>query len=41
MEDKYTKIFVWIITAVTVIIGMKWTGSAWCLWGLFIPTMIE
>ena len=33
MEDKYTKILAWIITTVAVIIGMKWTGSAWCLWG--------
>ena len=41
MEDKYTKILVWIITTVAVIIGMKWTGSAWCLWALFIPAMIE
>lgn len=41
MEDKYTKIFVWIITTVAVIIGMKWTGSAWRLWALFVPAMIE
>lgn len=26
---------------IAVIIGMKWTGSAWCLWALFIPAMIE
>jgi hypothetical protein len=41
MEDKYTKTLAWIITTVAVIIAMKWTGSAWCLWELFIPAMIE
>ena len=41
MEDKYTKILAWIITTVAVIIGIKWTGSEWFLWALFIPAMIE
>lgn len=41
MDDKYTKTLAWIITTVAVIIAMKWTGSAWCLWALFIPAMIE
>lgn len=41
MDSKYTKALAWIITAVVVIIAMKWTGSAWCLWALLIPAIIE
>lgn len=30
----------WIATAAAVIAGIYLTGSAWCLWALFIPAMI-
>lgn len=30
----------WISTAAAVITGIYLTGSAWCLWALFIPAMI-
>ena len=43
-EDKYTmyvvkKICIWMITAITILIAMKWTGSAWCLVALVLPAM--
>lgn len=31
----------WIATAAAVIAGIYLTGSAWCLWALFIPAMIR
>lgn len=31
----------WISTAAAVIFGMKYTGSAWCLWALCLPAMIK
>ncbi len=45
-EDKYTmyavkKICIWMITAITILIAMKWTGSAWCLWAFGIPAILE
>lgn len=45
-EDKYTmyavkKICIWMITAITILIAMKWTGSAWCLWAFVIPAILE
>lgn len=27
----------WVATAAAVIAGIYLTGSAWCLWALFIP----
>ena len=35
------KICIWMIMAITILIAMKWTGSAWCLWGLFIPASVQ
>ena len=45
-EDKYTmyavkKICIWMIMAITILIAMKWTGSAWCLWAFCIPAISE
>jgi len=45
-EDKYTmyavkKICIWMIMAITILIAMKWTGSAWCLWAFCIPAILE
>ena len=41
-EDKIYPVWVAAICVIlAVIIAMKWTGSAWCLWALFIPAMIE
>ena len=31
----------WISTSAAVIAGVYLTGSAWCLWALFIPAMIR
>ena len=31
----------WISTAVAVIAGVCFTGSAWCLWALLIPALIS
>lgn len=31
----------WISTAASVIAGIYLTGSAWCLWALFIPLGIS
>lgn len=31
----------WISTSAAVIAGIYLTGSAWCLWALFIPAMIR
>lgn len=31
----------WISTAAAVIAGICLTGSAWCLWALFIPLGIS
>lgn len=31
----------WIATSAAVIAGIYLTGSAWCLWALFIPAMIR
>ena len=27
--------------AITILIAMKWTGSAWCLWAFCIPAILE
>lgn len=35
------KICIWMITATTILIAMKWTGSAWCLWAFLIPALLE
>lgn len=45
-EDRYIicavkQICVWMITATTILIAMKWTGSAWCLWAFCIPAILE
>lgn len=26
---------------ITILIAMKWTGSAWCLWAFCIPAILE
>lgn len=31
----------WISTSAAVIAGIDLTGSAWCLWALFIPALIR
>lgn len=31
----------WIATAVAVIYGIKYTGSAWCLWAFVLPVNIR
>ena len=31
----------WIATVAAVIVGIYLTGSAWCLWALFIPLGIS
>lgn len=30
----------WIATAIAVIYGIKYTGSAWCLWAFILPVNI-
>ena len=31
----------WIATAIAVIYGIKYTGSAWCLWAFILPVNIS
>lgn len=36
---EFAKTAAWILTALAVIVGIKVTHSAWCLWAFLLPLM--
>lgn len=38
-EEKRARAVAWIATGIAVVVGVCVTGSAWCMWALFIPAM--
>lgn len=41
MRMSLTALAIWGSTAAAVIAGMYYTGSAWCLWAMFIPALVK
>ena len=38
-NNEKARIAAWIVTGIAVVVGVCITGSALCMWALFIPVM--